>query len=62
MALVKVVSNNLFSGANLKKLEVGAHVDVDDATAESWIAAGLAEVAGKQEFEVATPDKSKKGK
>lgn len=62
MALVKVVSNNLFSGANLKKLEVGAHVDVDDATAASWIAAGLAEAAGKQEFEVATPDKSKKGK
>ncbi|WP_419792561.1 hypothetical protein ACN09C_14645 [Serratia fonticola] len=62
MALVKVVSNNLFSGANLKKLEVGSHVDVDDATAESWIAAGLAEADGKQEFEVATPDKSKKGK
>lgn len=63
MALVKVISDNLYSGANLKKLEVGSSVEVDDATAERWIAAGLAESGeGKKDFEVATPDKQKKGK
>ena len=63
MALVKVISDNLYSGANLKKLEVGSSVEVDDATAERWIAAGLAESGeGKKDFEVATPDKPKKGK
>lgn len=62
MALVKVISDNLFSGANLHKLEVGAKVEVGEETAERWIAAGLAEsLDAKKEFEVATPDK-KKGK
>lgn len=63
MALVKVISDNLYSGANLKKLEVGSSVEVDDTTAERWIAAGLVESGeSKKEFEVATPDKPKKGK
>ncbi|WP_313412022.1 hypothetical protein [Atlantibacter hermannii] len=75
MALVKVVSNNLFSGANLQRLEVGAKVEVSDDTANKWKVAGLVEVVsgGEQELEVATPGdapadqadttaKSKKGK
>ncbi|HEJ7888730.1 TPA: hypothetical protein SMI07_000724 [Serratia liquefaciens] len=63
MALVKVVSHNLFSGANLKKLEVGSLVDVEAGTAEQWVAAGLAEAVGSEkEFEVSTPEKQKKGK
>lgn len=57
MALVKVVSNNLFSGANLQKLEVGSQVNVDNSTAEKWGQAGLVEVLEKQTFEVATPAK-----
>jgi hypothetical protein len=36
MALVEIVAGNLHAGANLRKLEVGAVVDVDDATAERW--------------------------
>ncbi|MCV9377353.1 hypothetical protein [Hafnia alvei] len=55
MALVKVVSNNLFSGANLQKLAVGSQVNVDNSTAEKWGRAGLVEVIEKQTFEVATP-------
>lgn len=55
MALVKVVSNNLFSGANLQKLAVGSQVNVDNSTAEKWEQAGLVEVLDKQTFEVATP-------
>lgn len=63
MALVKVVRNNLFSGANLKKLEVGSHVEVEAGIAEQWISAGLAEAVGSEkEFEVSTPEKQKKGK
>ncbi|MCM7261585.1 hypothetical protein M8N55_16835 [Enterobacter hormaechei] len=71
MALVKVISDNLFSGANLQKLEVGAKVEVSDETAEKWKAAGLAEIvsAGNRKLEVATPGddedtatKSKKAK
>jgi hypothetical protein len=63
MALVKVISDNLFSGANLQKLGVGAQVEVADETAARWVAAGLAEsMDEKKEFEVATPDKPKKGK
>lgn len=56
MALVKVISDNLFSGANLQKLEVGAKVEVSDETAEKWKAAGLAEIvsAGNRKLEVAT--------
>lgn len=71
MALVKVISDNLFSGANLQKLEVGAKVEVSDETAEKWKAAGLAEIVsvGDRKLEVATPGndedttaKSKKAK
>jgi len=45
MALVKILANNIFAGASLKKLEVGAVYDVDDATAEQWIAKGRAELS-----------------
>lgn len=44
MALVKVISDNLFSGANLQKLEVGAKVEVSEETAIKWKTAGLVEV------------------
>ncbi|MES0266777.1 hypothetical protein [Citrobacter sedlakii] len=71
MALVKVISDNLFSGANLQKLEVGAKVEVSNETAEKWKYAGLAEIvsADNRKLEVATPGddedsttKSKKAK
>lgn len=57
MALVKVISDNLFSGANLQKLEVGAQVEVSKDTAEKWNSAGLVEIVsdGDRRFEVATP-------
>lgn len=62
MALVKVIADNLLSGASLMKLNPGDNVEVSDSVAERWVSAGLAEVVGKQEFEVATPsgDKQKK--
>ncbi|EBK5465792.1 hypothetical protein AHX64_20470 [Salmonella enterica subsp. enterica serovar Montevideo] len=62
MALVKVIADNLLSGASLTKLKPGDNVEVSDSVAERWVSAGLAEVVGKQEFEVATPsgDKQKK--
>ena len=44
MALVKVTGNNLFSGANLRKLEVGSEVEVDRSTAHRWKKAGLVEI------------------
>lgn len=69
MALVEIVSLNLYTGARLQKLEVGATFEVDDKTAERWKAAGHAKDAGKkaekQTLEVATPgddDNKKKGK
>ncbi|HDR2606335.1 hypothetical protein [Enterobacter hormaechei] len=71
MALVKVISDNLFSGANLQKLEVGAKVEVSQETAIKWKTAGLVEVlsGGDRKLEVATPGndedtsaKSKKAK
>jgi len=71
MALVKVISYNLFSGANLQKLEVGAKVEVSEETAIKWKTAGLVEVlsGGDRKLEVATPGndedtsaKSKKAK
>ncbi|HBM2776771.1 TPA: hypothetical protein LU102_004543 [Enterobacter hormaechei subsp. xiangfangensis] len=71
MALVKVISDNLFSGANLQKLEVGAKVEVSEETAIKWKIAGLVEVlsGGDRKLEVATPGndedisaKSKKAK
>ncbi|HCB1888302.1 hypothetical protein ISX58_15975 [Citrobacter amalonaticus] len=57
MALVKVISDNLFSGANLQKLEVGAKVEVSEDTANKWKAAGLVEIVsgGDRKLEVATP-------
>lgn len=57
MALVKVISDNLFSGANLQKLEVGAQVSVSGDVAKRWVAAGLVEIISDddQVLEVATP-------
>ncbi|EJC6303064.1 hypothetical protein MZP15_000776 [Escherichia coli] len=57
MALVKVISDNLFSGANLQKLEVGAKVEVSEDTATKWKDAGLVEIVsgGDRKLEVATP-------
>ncbi|HEM7398331.1 TPA: hypothetical protein U2L30_005492 [Citrobacter farmeri] len=58
MALVKVVRDNLLSGANLQKLEVGAQVSVSGDVAKRWAAAGLVEIVSDddQVLEVATPD------
>ncbi|UYU30278.1 hypothetical protein [Siccibacter colletis] len=60
MALVEIVANNLHAGANLRKLEVGSVVEVDDATAQRWIGTGKAKETDKKKgeklsFEVATP-------
>lgn len=57
MALVKVIGNNLFTGANLHKLEVGSKVEVDRSTAHRWKNAGLVEIItdDDQVLEVATP-------
>ncbi|MFH2476618.1 hypothetical protein [Citrobacter freundii] len=57
MALVKVISDNLFSGANLQKLEVGAKVEVSEETAIKWKTAGLVEIvsSGDRKLEVASP-------
>ncbi|KLU16507.1 MULTISPECIES: hypothetical protein [Xenorhabdus] len=55
MALVKVIAGNLFSGANLQKLEVGDFAEVDQATAQRWALIGLVELIEDSVFEVATP-------
>lgn len=60
MALVEIVASNLHAGANLRKLEVGSVVDVDDATAERWLQTGKAKKTDQKKgeklsFEVATP-------
>lgn len=57
MVLVKVVRDNLLSGANLQKLEVGAQVLVSGDVAKRWVAAGLVEIISDddQVLEVATP-------
>lgn len=57
MALVRVVRDNLISGANLQKLEVGAQVSVSGDVAKRWVAAGLVEIISDddQTLEVATP-------
>lgn len=60
MALVEIVASNLHAGANLRNLEVGAVVEVDDATATRWKASGKARDTDKKKgeklvFEVATP-------
>lgn len=60
MALVEITAGNVFAGANLRKLEVGAVVEVDDATAARWKASGKARDTDKKKgeklvIEVATP-------
>ena len=57
MALVKVARDNLLSGANLQKLEVGAPVSVSGDVAKRWAAAGLVEIISDEDqvLEVATP-------
>ena len=57
MALVKVIGNNLFTGANLRKLEVGSTVEVERSTAHRWKKVGLVEIItdDDQVLEVATP-------
>ena len=60
MALVEIVASNLHAGADLRKLEVGSVVEVDDVTAERWISTGKAKETDKKKgeklsFEVATP-------
>lgn len=60
MALVEIIADNLYAGANLRNLEVGAVVEVDDATATRWKASGKARDTDKKKgeklvFEVATP-------
>ena len=51
MALVEITSGNVFAGANLRKLEVGAIVEVDDATAARWKATGKAKDTDKKKGE-----------
>lgn len=51
MALVEITASNVFAGANLRKLEVGAVVEVDDATAERWKATGKAKDTDKKKGE-----------
>lgn len=49
MALVEIVASNLHAGANLRKLEVGSVVEVDEATAKRWIESGKAKKTDKKE-------------
>ncbi len=51
MALVEITAGNVFAGANLRKLEVGAVVEVDDATAARWKASGKAKETDKKKGE-----------
>lgn len=51
MALVEITAGNVFAGANLRKLEVGAVVEVDDATAARWTASGMAKDTDKKKGE-----------
>lgn len=59
MALVKILSSNLFAGAGFQKLETGKVYDVDKAVADKWIKSGQAESTKEKgealQFEVATP-------
>ena len=57
MALVEIITDNLYAGANLRKLEVGAQVSVSGDVAKRWVAAGLVEIISDddQVLEVATP-------
>ncbi|MBA7853417.1 hypothetical protein HV357_23260 [Enterobacter cloacae] len=51
MALVEIITDNLYAGANLRKMEVGAVVEVDDATAARWKATGKAKETDKKKGE-----------
>ncbi|HHG2375669.1 TPA: hypothetical protein ACPVEL_003829 [Escherichia coli] len=51
MALVEIITDNLYAGANLRKLEVGAVVEVDDATAARWKGTGKAKDTDKKKGE-----------
>ncbi|ELY2920632.1 hypothetical protein SMC70_002055 [Cronobacter sakazakii] len=62
MALVKVISSNLFAGANFQKLEIGSEVEVADSIAERWVNAGLAEYLEERQLEVTTPKRGRKPK
>lgn len=60
MALVEITANNVYAGSSLRQLTNGAVVEVDDKTAQRWIAAGKAKRSDKKEgeklaFAVATP-------
>lgn len=59
MALVKILSSNLFAGAGFQKLEAGKVYDVDKDIADKWIKSGRAESTKEKgealQFEVATP-------
>ncbi|WP_199639655.1 hypothetical protein JEM67_09985 [Serratia sp. PAMC26656] len=63
MALVEILASSLHAGANLRKLEVGSVVEVDDATASRWISSGKAKETDQKEgeklsFEVQAPSDS----
>lgn len=62
MALVKVISKNLFAGANFQRLGIGSNVEVSDEVADRWVAAGLAELMAERKMEVATPKRGRKPK
>lgn len=51
MALVEILASSLHAGANLRKLEVGSVVEVDDATASRWISSGKAKETDQKEGE-----------
>lgn len=62
MALVKVkiLTDNLYAGANLQKLGVGSVIEVEESTAKNWITYQNVELYSNQKaeriLEVATPD------
>ena len=58
MALVEITAGNVFAGANLRKLEVGAVVEVDDATAARWKESGKAKDTDKKKGEKLFDDSS----
>ncbi|HDX6528756.1 hypothetical protein R4I72_05870 [Leclercia adecarboxylata] len=58
MALVEITAGNVFAGANLRKLEVGAVVEVDDVTAARWKASGKAKDTDKKKGEKLFDDSS----
>lgn len=51
MVLVEITAGNVFAGVNLRKLEVGTIVEVDEATAERWKASGKAKDTDKKKGE-----------